>query len=579
MAEWERHDLPVPLTVLESPYREVTRPIIGYIKSAARGPAARRRERVHPRVRRRALVGAAAAQPVGAAAKGRLLFQPGVMVTSVPWQLDSTRACRNGRRVRTARRPPAHGTAPAPRCGRGRAPVDRGGLGGTPAGPDCWSDGCDLEVGAPAPRRLLRRPRTRAGSCSSGMRCPASGSGRVVTEDAGGVVLPRRRRRGARRRHPTGSRRRARTPARAGAAAATGSTPTGAAQRATQGRRRARAVRAGWPGWTCPTCSARSRSCPAACSAGAPGSPTPSGRTATVGLHRHRSHELEPVDALPARRARRRRRDRAARSLAGRDGGRGGAAATTVRSRVLEHRPGPGRQARGRRPPDRVEVVDGPDRRAARGRRAHASRSRPTGFWQVHPGALPTFAAALLDGARAAARARRCSTCTAGAGALTAALADAVGPTGRVRRHRVRRARRSPTPTANLADLPWAEVRRGPGRRRARSPASSCAPTSSCSTRPGPGPGAAVDGGAARRWRRARSATSPAIRPRWPATCARPLDRGLAAARAAGLRRVPDDPPRRVPGRCSAATPDRRHRLTQRRRGSAAARQPVRLRL
>ena len=32
MAEWERHDLPVPLTVLESPYREVTRPIIDYIK-------------------------------------------------------------------------------------------------------------------------------------------------------------------------------------------------------------------------------------------------------------------------------------------------------------------------------------------------------------------------------------------------------------------------------------------------------------------------------------------------------------------------------------------------------------------
>src|ERR1700748_282989 len=33
LAEWERHDLPVPLTVLESPYREVSRPIIGYIKS------------------------------------------------------------------------------------------------------------------------------------------------------------------------------------------------------------------------------------------------------------------------------------------------------------------------------------------------------------------------------------------------------------------------------------------------------------------------------------------------------------------------------------------------------------------
>src|SRR5436305_12165172 len=31
-AEWERHDLPVPLTVVESPYREITRPLLGYIK-------------------------------------------------------------------------------------------------------------------------------------------------------------------------------------------------------------------------------------------------------------------------------------------------------------------------------------------------------------------------------------------------------------------------------------------------------------------------------------------------------------------------------------------------------------------
>jgi amino acid transporter len=89
-AEWERHDLPVPLTVLESPYREVTRPLIDYIKKLR---ADRPRDVVsvfipeyvvghwweHLLHNQQAL-----------RLKGRLLFQPGVMVTSVPWQLVSS---------------------------------------------------------------------------------------------------------------------------------------------------------------------------------------------------------------------------------------------------------------------------------------------------------------------------------------------------------------------------------------------------------------------------------------------------------------------------------------------------------
>jgi amino acid transporter len=89
-AEWERHDLPVPLTVLESPYREVTRPLIDYIKKLR---ADRPRDVVsvfipeyvvghwweHLLHNQQAL-----------RLKGRLLFQPGVMVTSVPWQLASS---------------------------------------------------------------------------------------------------------------------------------------------------------------------------------------------------------------------------------------------------------------------------------------------------------------------------------------------------------------------------------------------------------------------------------------------------------------------------------------------------------
>jgi amino acid transporter len=89
-AEWERHDLPVPLTVVESPYREVTRPLMDYIRKLR---ADRPRDVVsvfipeyvvghwweHLLHNQQAL-----------RLKGRLLFQPGVMVTSVPWQLESS---------------------------------------------------------------------------------------------------------------------------------------------------------------------------------------------------------------------------------------------------------------------------------------------------------------------------------------------------------------------------------------------------------------------------------------------------------------------------------------------------------
>ena len=68
--QWDRRDLPVPLTVLDSPYREITRPVLDYVRDIRRVEPARRRHRLHPRVRRRPLVGAAAAQPERAAAQG-----------------------------------------------------------------------------------------------------------------------------------------------------------------------------------------------------------------------------------------------------------------------------------------------------------------------------------------------------------------------------------------------------------------------------------------------------------------------------------------------------------------------------
>jgi amino acid transporter len=90
LAEWERHDLPVKLTVLESPYREMTRPIIAYVKQVR---ADRPRDVVSVFIPEY-VVGHWWEQllhnQTALRLKGRLLFQPGVMVTSVPWQLDST---------------------------------------------------------------------------------------------------------------------------------------------------------------------------------------------------------------------------------------------------------------------------------------------------------------------------------------------------------------------------------------------------------------------------------------------------------------------------------------------------------
>ncbi|HEV7930801.1 MAG TPA: APC family permease [Actinomadura sp.] len=87
---WDALELPVPLKILDSPYREITRPVLDYVKSV------RRRsprdvvtvfipEYVVGRWWEHLLHNQSALR-----LKGRLLFQPGVMVTSVPWQLVSS---------------------------------------------------------------------------------------------------------------------------------------------------------------------------------------------------------------------------------------------------------------------------------------------------------------------------------------------------------------------------------------------------------------------------------------------------------------------------------------------------------
>jgi amino acid transporter len=119
LAEWERHDLPVPLTVVESPFREVTRPIIDYIRQLR---ADRPRDIVNVFIPEY-VVGHWWEQLLhnqsALRLKARLLFEPGVMVTSVPWQLDSTAAQRPVRPDGPAA-PPAGGS-PTVRAARERA--------------------------------------------------------------------------------------------------------------------------------------------------------------------------------------------------------------------------------------------------------------------------------------------------------------------------------------------------------------------------------------------------------------------------------------------------------------------------
>ncbi|MEV8018046.1 APC family permease [Streptomyces sp. NPDC086554] len=91
--QWEEYGIEVPLKILDSPYREITRPIVDYVRSIRRESP-------------RDVVSVFIPEYVvghwwenllhnqsALWLKSRLLFTPGVMVTSVPWQLtSSTRA-------------------------------------------------------------------------------------------------------------------------------------------------------------------------------------------------------------------------------------------------------------------------------------------------------------------------------------------------------------------------------------------------------------------------------------------------------------------------------------------------------
>jgi amino acid transporter len=88
--EWEARNLPVPLRVLDSPYREVTRPVVDYVRDVRRESP---RDLVVVFVPEY-VVGHWWEQLLhnqsALRLKTRLHYTPGVMVASVPWQLASS---------------------------------------------------------------------------------------------------------------------------------------------------------------------------------------------------------------------------------------------------------------------------------------------------------------------------------------------------------------------------------------------------------------------------------------------------------------------------------------------------------
>jgi amino acid transporter len=90
LQRWNEHDLDVPLVILDSPYRDITKPVLDYVRRL-------RAEHPHDVVTvyvPEYVVGRWWEQLLhnqsALRLKARLLFEPGVMVTSVPWQMHSS---------------------------------------------------------------------------------------------------------------------------------------------------------------------------------------------------------------------------------------------------------------------------------------------------------------------------------------------------------------------------------------------------------------------------------------------------------------------------------------------------------
>ncbi|HWD80269.1 MAG TPA: APC family permease [Kribbella sp.] len=108
LLEWSERELPVPLKVLHSPYRDVTGPVLDYVRDIRRTSP---RDLVAVFIPEY-VVGhwweALLHNQSALRLKARLLFQPGVMVINVPWQMGSAEVLE-ARRVEPAAAPAPEG--------------------------------------------------------------------------------------------------------------------------------------------------------------------------------------------------------------------------------------------------------------------------------------------------------------------------------------------------------------------------------------------------------------------------------------------------------------------------------------
>ena len=463
--------------------------------------------------------------------KGRLLFTPGVMVTSVPYQL---RVVEIATRARGAGARPGPRRRPAPRRRRAR-PASRG--------PARTSD-----AGEPAPPAPDAGPRPRRGS-ASGSRSRSGRSRTAVTVVARargpGRLRPARAARASGSssrspRAPTATGSGAATPSRCSRPRRTGSPPPcpyagpgrcggcdfqhvapARAARAQGGRGRASSC----PGWPGSTWTSTVEAVP--------------GRRRRARLAHPDAVRVDP-DGTPACAAPLPRRGPVDDCLIAHPGARG----------HRHERPTPAveRSCLDRRAARLVT----PRRRTSPTDRVLTSRPRPRlrrspadGFWQVHPGAADALVGRRARGARPAAGGAGARPLRRRRAVRARSSPSAVGPTGRVVAGRGRPRRRRGTPRTNLA-------RPAPGRAcvagrvdRVLAATSTSRSTSSSSTRRARAPAATVveqdrrTGAARGRVRR--------LRPGRPGPRRGDLRRARLPARgAARLRPVPDDAPRRV---------------------------------
>ena len=111
-----RTSIDIPLVVLDSPFREITRPFLRYLRGVRRHSprdviTVFIPEYVVGRWWEQLLHNQSALR-----LKTRLLFEPGVMVTSVPWQLQSTRHLDLPTPITTTTTPASTGEPTQPRA-------------------------------------------------------------------------------------------------------------------------------------------------------------------------------------------------------------------------------------------------------------------------------------------------------------------------------------------------------------------------------------------------------------------------------------------------------------------------------